>query len=207
VEHQLDAWLQVMKRIPAILLLCAVGLMPEAHARTPGEVDIGEAVREAPLQGLNGPSRKLSEFHGRPLIINVWASWCGPCRKEMASLERLAWLELARDFNIIGISTDDDPAQAGAWLRQSNATISQFVDTRLQMENMLGAARLPLTVLVDADGRVVEKIYGAREWDSPESLSLICKAFRTPQARTTGGALIARPCRMSVALRNRAGVF
>jgi thiol-disulfide isomerase/thioredoxin len=178
-----------MKLILAALLLCAVGVMPAAHAKTPGEVDIGEAVREATLRGLNGPSRKLSEFHGRPLIINVWASWCGPCRQEMASLERLAWLDLARHFNIIGISTDDDPARAGAWLKASNATISQFVDTRLQMENMLGASRLPLTVLVDADGRVVEKIYGAREWDSPESLQLIRKAFRIPQARTTGGTL------------------
>ncbi|MDB6091386.1 MAG: TlpA family protein disulfide reductase [Gammaproteobacteria bacterium] len=155
--------------------------MSEAHATTPGEVGIGEPIREATLQGLNGPSRKLSEFHGSPLIINVWASWCSPCREEMASLERLAWLELARHFKVIGISTDDDPAQAGAWLKQSNATISQFVDTRLQMENMLGASRLPLTVLVDANGRVVEKIYGGREWDSPESLKLIREAFRTPQ--------------------------
>jgi thiol-disulfide isomerase/thioredoxin len=178
-----------MKLVLAALLLCAVGVMPAAHAKTPGEVDIGEAVREATLRGLNGPSRKLSEFHGRPLIINVWASWCGPCRQEMASLERLAWLDLARHFNIVGISTDDDPVQAGAWLKESNATISQFVDTRLQMENMLGASRLPLTVLVDADGRVVEKIYGAREWDSPESLQLIRKAFRIPEARITGGTL------------------
>jgi thiol-disulfide isomerase/thioredoxin len=178
-----------MKLILSALLLCAVGVMAEAHAKTPGEVGIGEAVREATLQGLNGPSRKLSEFHGRPLIINVWASWCGPCREEMASLERLAWIELARHFSIIGISTDDDPAQAGAWLKKSNATISQFVDTRLQMENMLGASRLPLTVLVGADGRVVDKIYGAREWDSPESLRLIRKAFRILEARTTGGTL------------------
>jgi thiol-disulfide isomerase/thioredoxin len=178
-----------MKLRLSALLLCAVGMMPAAHAKTPGEVDIGRAVREATLQGLNGPSRKLSEFHGRPLIINVWASWCSPCREEMASLERLAWLELARHFNVIGISTDDDPAQAGAWLKESNATISQFVDTRLQMENMLGASRLPLTVLVDADGRVVDKIYGAREWDSRESLQLIRKAFRIPEARTAGGAL------------------
>src|SRR6266436_7504035 len=62
----------------------------------------GQAVREATLQGLNGRSRLLSEFHGKPLIINVWASWCGPCRKEMASLERLTWLGLARHFNVIG---------------------------------------------------------------------------------------------------------
>lgn len=167
-----------MKVVTVALVLWAAGLSPGAHAKTPGEVDIGATVRDATIRGLNGPSRKLSEFHGRPLIINLWASWCEPCREEMASLDRLAWLEPARHFGIIGISTDDDPAQASAWLQHSHATINQFIDTRLQMENMLGASRIPLTVLVDADGRVVDKIYGAREWDSPESLQLIRKAFR-----------------------------
>jgi thiol-disulfide isomerase/thioredoxin len=172
----------VMKVIILALVLSAAGLSPGAHAKTPGEVDIGATLRDATIRGLNGPSRKLSEFHGRPLIINLWASWCEPCRAEMASLDRLAWLEPARQFSIIGISTDDDPAQASAWLEHSHATINQFIDTRLQMENMLGASRIPLTVLVDADGRVVDKIYGAREWDSPESLQLIRKAFRSRES-------------------------
>jgi thiol-disulfide isomerase/thioredoxin len=167
-----------IKVILSILLLWVVGVVPDAHANTPGEVNIGETVRDATIQGLNGPSRKLSEFHGRPLIINLWASWCEPCREEMASLDRLAWLETGRHFSIIGISTDDDAEQARKWLKDSNATINQFVDSHLQMENMLGASRIPLTVLVDANGRVVDKIYGAREWDSPESLQLIRKAFR-----------------------------
>jgi thiol-disulfide isomerase/thioredoxin len=170
----------VVKVIISALLLFLIGAMPDADAKTPGEVAIGETIPEATLQGLNGPSRKLSEFRGRPLIINLWASWCGPCRQEMASLDRLAWLGLARHFSIIGISTDDGAAQARAWLKDSNATINQFIDTRLEMENMLGASRIPLTVLVNADGRVVNKIYGARDWDSPESLRLIRAAFRIP---------------------------
>ena len=128
------------------------------------------------MDGLNGPPRRLSEFIGRPLIINVWASWCGPCRAEMASLERLAWRDDA-GFSIIGISTDDFRDQATAFLEHANATITHFIDSNLQMENMLGASRLPLTVLVGADGRVLRKVYGAREWDSPEALAVIHDAF------------------------------
>jgi thiol-disulfide isomerase/thioredoxin len=150
-----------------------------APARTPGEVPIGGLMREVTLQGLNGAPRRLAEYRGRPLLINVWASWCGPCVQEMASLERLAWREDRLPFSVIGISTDDYPEKALAFLNRSNATIRHFIDHDQQVENMLGAATIPLTVLVDANGRVLDKIYGAREWDSPESMQLISKAFRT----------------------------
>jgi peroxiredoxin len=96
----------------------------------------------------------------------------------MASLERLAWLDAAGRFAVIGISTDDLPERAKALLDKSNATISHFIDSKLQMENMLGASRLPLTVLVGADGRVLDKVYGARSWDNPDALQLIGRTFR-----------------------------
>jgi thiol-disulfide isomerase/thioredoxin len=175
-----------MRGVVAALLLGALAALPTARAASPGEVAVGAVLREATMAGLNGPPRRLSQFRGKPLIINVWASWCGPCRQEMASLDRLAWLDLARDFNIIGISTDDYPERAKDWLRDSNATISQFIDARLQMETMLGASRLPLTVLVGADGRVLEKVYGAREWDGPEALKLIRRTFRLADRGTPG---------------------
>jgi len=132
------------------------------------------------MQGLNGPSRPLSFYRGRPLIINVWASWCAPCRAEMASLERLAWGDLAERFAVIGISTDDHIDRAQSWLRRSNATISHYIDRRLELEHMLGATHLPLTVLVDATGRVRAKVAGAREWDGPEARRLIETHFPRP---------------------------
>jgi thiol-disulfide isomerase/thioredoxin len=141
------------------------------------EYQIGQRLPDAALQGINGPSRHLRDFLGKPLLINVWASWCGPCKQEMASLERLAWSEIAQHMNIIGISTDDYPQQAEQWLAQSHSTISHFIDERLRMERMLGASRLPLTVLVGPDGRILSKIYGAREWDSPQALALLHAQF------------------------------
>ncbi len=156
------------------LLFCFVVAHPST-ANTPGEVPIGAHLPDATMQGLNGPPRRLSSFRGRPLLINVWASWCGPCKQEMASLERLAWQE--QYFAIIGISTDDYPDKASSLLKGTNATISQFIDHDLKMENMLGASHLPLTVLVDADGRVLQKIYGARQWDGADALRLINDTF------------------------------
>jgi thiol-disulfide isomerase/thioredoxin len=173
-----------MKPAFSALLLCALWALPIASAGTPGEIAVGGVLREATLRGLNGPARQLSAYRGKPLLINVWASWCGPCRDEMKSLERLAWHDWATHFNIIGISTDDYPDQARAFLKFTNATISQFIDSHLVMENMLGASQLPLTVFVDRNGRVLRKIYGAKEWDGPEALRIIGEAFRlTPPAQ------------------------
>lgn len=162
-----------LERCLCTLLLCIA--LAKASAATPGEVPIGAKLPDATLQGLNGPPRHLSSFGGRPLLINVWASWCGPCREEMASLERLAWQE--HYFAIIGISTDDDADKASSVLKRTNATISHFIDRDLQMENMLGASHLPLTVLVDADGRVLHRIYGGRQWDGADALRLIDETF------------------------------
>jgi thiol-disulfide isomerase/thioredoxin len=158
-------------------LAWARGAQAGSPGTRPAEVAIGEALSDGALTGLNGPSHRLSDFRGHPLIINVWASWCGPCRQEMASLERLAWRGDARAFAIIGISTDDDAAAAKRLLASTNATIDHFIDQRLFWESMLGASRLPLTVLVDARGRVVGRVVGAQQWDGPDAAKLIERAF------------------------------
>ena len=167
-----------MKTLFALLLCCLAGMADFASARTDGEVEVGQTLREATMLGLSGPPRKLSEFRGKPLIINVWASWCGPCRQEMGSLDRLARRYGGKKFTVIGISPDDYPEAAMAFLQHAKTGFSHFIDTRLMLENMLGANRLPLTVLVDAQGRVLAKYYGAKEWDSPEARQAIGKAFR-----------------------------
>jgi thiol-disulfide isomerase/thioredoxin len=156
--------------------------MQSAVAKTPGEVEVGSVLREAVMHGLNGPDRKLSSYRGKLLVINVWASWCPPCLQEMGSLERLAWSDAGQKFTVIGISTDDDMDAAKARLRKNSATLNHYIDRKLELENMLGADHLPLTLLVDAKGRVLSKTTGAREWDSAESKAMINKAFGISQS-------------------------
>ena len=165
-----------MKFIASLLTLWLT-VSPLAQAKTPGEVELGGTLREATMTGLSGPSQKLSDFRGKPLIINVWASWCGPCRMEMGGIERLARRYGGKQFNIIGISTDDYPERAKAFLQQAKTSFPHFIDKQLQLENMLGADRLPLTLLIDANGRVLAKYYGAKEWDSPQAIEIIGKTF------------------------------
>lgn len=160
-----------------VLLVWLAAATGVASARTPGEVEVGAVLREARMQGILGPSRKLSEFRGKPLIINVWASWCGPCREEMGSLQRLARRYGGRQFNVIGVSTDDYLDRAEMFVRAHGGAFSNYIDSKLFLEHMLGAERLPLTLLVDAQGRVVAKYFGAKEWDSPQAIDVIGKAL------------------------------
>jgi thiol-disulfide isomerase/thioredoxin len=157
-------------RVFLLVFFLAPALSTTAFAGTPGEVMVGGYLREATLQGLNGKSRKFSDFKGKPLIINIWASWCGPCRAEMGSLERLAQQYNGKEFNVIGISTDDYRNKATAFIKQTGITFENFLDSKLLLENMLGANTIPLTILVDADGRVLEKVRAAYQWDSPKTI-------------------------------------
>lgn len=165
--------------LPATRIAAAAWLFvaAAATAATPGEVPVGSLLREAPLYGLTFDYRKLSDFRGKPLVINVWASWCGPCRDEMGSLDRLARRHNGRQFNIIGISTDDHADKAQAFVVGTGVSFDNYLDRHLLLESMLGATRIPLTVLVDARGKVLARVYGARQWDSPENKALIARTL------------------------------
>lgn len=91
----------------------------------------------------------------------------------MASLEQLAWLESSGEFNIIGVSTDDYSEKALTFLNSRNTTIRHYVDQNLVIEKALGAERIPLTVLIDSQGRVIDKVFGAKSWSDPEMVVLI----------------------------------
>jgi len=166
-----------------ILLLSALATAPCVYADTPGEVSVGAQLREARMFSVSGPPRMLSTFRGKPLIINVWASWCGPCRAEMSSLQRLSQIDAKKQFRVIGISTDDDAIAASDYVVKSKLTFENFVDYHLQMENMLGANTIPLTLLIDANGRVLANIRGSRDWTSAESIALVEKTMRIRLSR------------------------
>ncbi len=182
--HRLAVFRRALLASASVLALLAMPGMAGAQ-NAPAPVPIGQVLPDVTMAGLNGPSRSLASYRGQPLIINVWASWCGPCRAEAASLERLAWGQAGGRYLIIGVSTDDDRGAAMRWLKQSRATVSHYIDSRLTLENMLGASSIPLTVLVDANGRVVARFRGARDWDTPESVRLIEQAFAGAQRRGT----------------------
>ena len=157
--------------------LCTFSSMVNA---SPGEVPIGGVLRDMSMQGLSGSSILLSKYRGKPLIINVWASYCSPCLAEMGSLERLKQ-HYSENVHVIGISIDDYKDRANAFLEKANTTFPHYIDHQLELENMLGAKTIPLTLLVDGQGRVLQKVRDAREWDSPELVKAIGRILKISQ--------------------------
>jgi thiol-disulfide isomerase/thioredoxin len=181
-----ESWHLLKSALALGALLALSGLACAAPAPA-GPVPVGERLPDVRMLGLNGPDRHLSLFFGRKLIINVWASWCGPCRAEAASLERFAWGNAGAKYAVIGVSTDDDRSAAQKWLLQSKATLPHFIDRGLVLESLLGASHIPISVLVDEEGRVVARIEGARDWELEESRMLIERLFQR-SARARGKA-------------------
>jgi len=165
-----------MKVLFTLIFVLLVGLPSPVDAAS-GEVSVGDQLPNAPMQGLTGGSEFLSGYLGKPLIINVWASYCGPCLAEMGSLERL-WQQYGDRFNVIGISIDDYRERAEVFLAKAGTTFPHFIDRQLMLENIMGANTIPLTLLIDAEGRVLKKVRGAQEWDSPEIVETIALIYK-----------------------------
>lgn len=142
-------------------------------------VQINQYLPEISLNGLTNKSHNFREYRGKPLIINIWASWCGPCNEEMHSIELLNKKYGKNQFHLIGISIDDDVQTARTFVHSNRLSFDNFIDKDLILENTLGAKTIPLTILVDDKGRVVEKVYGSRDWMSNESKSLIQRKLNT----------------------------
>lgn len=129
-----------------------------------------------------GKPLKLSDFKGRVVLINLWATWCAPCRKEMPDLAKLQQ-ELGSDqFEVVAISVDRKGAEASsAFLKETGAdALKLYVEPTTRVVGELQAAGLPATILVDREGRELGRLLGPALWASPEAFALVKAALAAP---------------------------
>ena len=160
-----------MTRMPLtglILLLLFSGGTLAAGTLTP--VDDRPPAPDFTLDDMAGNPVRLADFRGQVLVVNFWATWCPPCRKEMPSIEKGArWL--AR-FNgrFIAINMGEKPAAIRRYLKDQPLDLQILLDPDARTAGDWGVEGLPVTFVVDPEGRIAYKALGAREWDDPTLL-------------------------------------
>lgn len=138
------------------------------------------ALHEAPVPvptltfvDANGATRSLADYRGKFVLLNVWATWCVPCRTEMPTLDRLQGLLGGADFQVLAVSID----RGGTEVVQKFFTdtgvrnLVTNVDASGQAAFALGILGLPGTLLLDRDGMEIGRLVGPTEWDAPEMVA------------------------------------
>jgi thiol-disulfide isomerase/thioredoxin len=122
-----------------------------------------------------GKPRSLADWRGQVVLLNLWASWCGPCRTEMPSLAALQRRFGSKDFEVVAISVDRGGAKVAAqFLEETQSRLLRlYVDASGKAIENVRALGLPATVLIDRQGREIGRLLGPADWSSAEAFQLI----------------------------------
>jgi thiol-disulfide isomerase/thioredoxin len=130
---------------------------------------------EAHFKGENGAELSLADFRGQVVLLNIWATWCGPCRAEMPSLDRLQARHGGDGLRVVAISVDDGglPMVRRFFQQRSIRNLKLYADNDHSTAAAFDVGGIPMTVLIDREGNVVGELVGGTQWDSPEAVELV----------------------------------
>lgn len=139
----------------------------------------------SPLYGLSFPNVdqqeiNLSQYKGKVVLLNFWATWCPPCIKEMPSMQRLQEKFEGQDFEIIAISAGETQTAVESFLMEldTELTFSILLDEKGRTFNEFGVRGLPTSFLFDRKGKLIKVISGSREWDEAREVNMIEAALK-----------------------------
>ena len=147
---------------------------PGAETVEPGGADAlvfgaAQNVADSPFQDLGGNPKRFADYAGKVLVVNLWATWCAPCIKEMPSLARLARALPADRFQVLAISLDRAGPKAVQefWTKLNVQGLEPMIDPTTKLGFALKAQGMPTTLILNPQGQEVARVAGALEWDSP----------------------------------------
>ena len=144
----------------------ALGKLDRSHA--------GSAAPTDPFEARGGKPTSLAAFRGKPVLVNLWATWCAPCKAEMPELDALAKAK-AGSVTVLAISADLEGWRAvdKFFTPGRFKTVAPYLDQPGAIPQALGAKGLPLSILYDAKGREVWRVNGPMQWTSPAVVAAI----------------------------------
>ena len=123
------------------------------------------------LKSLDGEEVSLNEFRGKYVLVNFWATWCGPCKIEMPSLEALYQRFKNKNFVLLAISNDMFGASiVKPFVKANHLNFTILLDQRLKASNAFGVTSLPSTFMIDPKGEIIGALFGAEDWATPSNI-------------------------------------
>lgn len=156
----------------ALLSACGQGPPPDALRE-------GRPFPTLMLNSFDGGRVSIESMRGKLVVLNIWATWCKPCQRELPSLQRLSdRLDNSR-FAVIGLSVDSDADFAQDYLVEHGVAFSSYIDLHGRVaESRLGIRVYPDTFIISPDGQLLKRVVGERDWDSPEMAQRLEAALR-----------------------------
>lgn len=145
----------------------------------------GQPAPRVVIDGPDGAPTSLAAFKGKAILMNLWATWCAPCVQELPSLDALQ-AEFGGDaFQVVAVSMDAaDRSVPAAFLAERKLShLALYTDAKLLMDPALAGPGIPASVLYDAQGKEIARIFGATDWSSPEARALVGRIIRPPKER------------------------
>jgi thiol-disulfide isomerase/thioredoxin len=159
-----------MKHLFAFLLLAS--LLSPLHAAELKTLP-GNVASALELPGLTGGKVNLTDLRGKVVLVNFWATWCPPCRKEMPSMNRLAEKLAGKPFAILGVDAGESAEEVRAFLRQVPVNFPILLDEEGSSLKPWQVFVFPTSYIIDKQGRLRFGLVGSIEWDAPDTLARI----------------------------------
>ncbi len=143
-------------------------------------------IAEFQFEDAGGRFRSLADFHGKIVLLNIWATWCVPCRKEMPTLERLHAALGGPDFEVVALSIDRSMDAIHKFFAEVGIQrLAIYRDSSAKAPRQLGVVGLPTTLLINREGLEIGRLIGPAEWDAPEIAEFIgCVISETKAAQS-----------------------
>jgi len=167
----------------ALAGLLVLGLVSACQQSLPPlKVQSGQVIEELSVKDLKGKDSTLIVATGKVLVLNVWATWCGPCRHEMPSLDRLSQKLDSSRFLVVGLSVDTDDHVVREFLIERKVSFPNYMDPTMNIANeVFGIRAFPSTFVFAPDGSLLDVIEGWREWDNREMINRLIGLARPIQ--------------------------
>jgi len=153
-----------------IFAFAVLGFFTFPHYRQ-GESSVAGKTAEDFSLDLNKKPARLSDLRGNVVVLNFWASWCGPCVEETPSLIALQQRIASRKGVVLGVSIDDDEAAYEKFLRDQHVDFPTYRDPSKKIAADYGTSMWPETYIIDRKGKIARKIIGPQDWNSPDMLA------------------------------------